>query len=779
MPPQFTFQLAAHSYFRSYQNYFWQWEEQGTIIGIPNGRTIAYTPFVAETLGYLKEQGLPRLGTLLLTILATSRNAEADISSIITGLKNDFPQLTPQELEAIHCGEQFLLELANLPQGYKEGTKRSLTLQTIFKSIQHPIRHFFADDIVRLISKNRFNKEHLLQKDPLDAKTIYSDFHPFIQLRKDYPDAASIVKAMGELPEIEEELPIPGEKTEPEPAGDFLQELRQNPNTANIASLIPLIWSALEIPLHNRQPGPQLMGGVAGLTNKGEAHRLLVSEFANDDLVFLSRLANSEALYLNRETPPQSDNRERVLLVDVSLKTWGTPHIVAFALMLAIARHPKSDIPCSAFAMHEGWQPLRFDDIHQVVEGLLALQPCLHPAEGIERFFRENPEKLKAEVFLLTTAGALSLPPMQQAMAKFQPALAYWLLSDHEGRVDLYKKRGKGRHHVKNFQLPIGQFWNKKRRALQKEKEPKKDLIRTYYQLLFPRPVKIKALLSAGGKVYAVTGDHALMCKAANHSKYWEMLYENIPRPADHFEMGLMKTGNPAFLAFSSQSKEGFILDIISGEKITFVFNEWNPKTHKGFVFYGDRFYCPGREAAICWSLMEESPMAIGGADATLHARIHELLERKINHAAELQQNLPFSGKILRNIDRVWINVKRNLVFNSHELYLKNNELFMAPLRGKLEPLCVAEGEANNKFTFPDGSQVITHPAGMLILRSNERIIPIIFISSVVEKSLCLVAGRSFCGNPKFLNPEFELQREESPSFITQYLEPFIQKCLR
>lgn len=776
MPPQFTFQLAAHSYFRSYENYFWQWEDQGAIIGIPNGRTIAYTPFVAETLGYLKDQGLPRFGTLLLAILATSRNPEADITNIIANLKKNFPGLSPLHLGAIEAGGKFLHELAKLPPAYKEGKRRWMALQTIFQSLQHPIRHFFADDIVNLISRKRVDKDVLLRKEIIDHKTIYSDFHPFIHLCEKFPDAAAIIMAMGELPEVEEELPIPEET--PEPEIDFMQELQQNPETAEIAALLPLIWSALEIPRHNRLPGRQPMGGVAGLTNKGEAHRLLASEFANDDLIFLSRLANNEALYLNRETPPQSDDRERVLLVDVSLKNWGTPHTIAFALMLAIARHPKSLIPCSAFAVHESWQALRFDDIHQVIDSLLVLEPCLHPAAGIDRFFRENPEKRQAEVFLLTTADTLRLPAMQQAMAKYQPALSYWLLSNHEGSVDLYKKRGQGRQHVKTFELPPSHLWGKKAAAHHKKKEeeePQKGLHQTFHYLLFPTPSKVKASLSAGGKVYVVTTEHALMCKAREHPTYWEMLFDNLPRTADHFEIGLMESGQVVLLTFSSQNKKGFLLDIKSGEKTEFVFNDWNPRIHKGFVFYEDRFCCPGRGVTTCWSIQEEFPLEIRG----ITSKLNIMLEEKNSQAEALRQNLPFSGKVLKNINRIWINETNSLVFNNQELFLGNNNFFMETRGGNNKIRCEAIAKVKNNFAFPDRSQVIVHPAGMLILVSSNTKIPAIFLPSVVEKALCLTTGKIFSGDENFINPAVRPKRLDAFSFNQQFLDPFVQHIVQ
>ena len=95
--------------------------------------------------------------------------------------------------------------------------------------------------------------------------------------------------------------------------------------------------------MHHQLPGDQPLGGFSDLSNKGDFDKLLISEFANDELLLLSRVANNEALVLHREIPPGTDDLQRVVLLDVSLKSWGNPRILAYATMLAIARHPRTD----------------------------------------------------------------------------------------------------------------------------------------------------------------------------------------------------------------------------------------------------------------------------------------------------------------------------------------------------------------------------------------------------------------------------------------------------
>jgi hypothetical protein len=47
--------------------------------------------------------------------------------------------------------------------------------------------------------------------------------------------------------------------------------------------------------MRHLSPGEQPIGGVSDITNKGDLHRMLLSEYANEDEVFMNRIANNEA----------------------------------------------------------------------------------------------------------------------------------------------------------------------------------------------------------------------------------------------------------------------------------------------------------------------------------------------------------------------------------------------------------------------------------------------------------------------------------------------------
>jgi hypothetical protein len=91
----------------------------------------------------------------------------------------------------------------------------------------------------------------------------------------------------------------------------------------------------MKLPRQLNKFGDQALGGISDISNRGSLDRLLVSELAQDDLVLTARLANQEALYLRKEAPPEEDKRSKNILLDTTIRVWGTPRALGLAACLA------------------------------------------------------------------------------------------------------------------------------------------------------------------------------------------------------------------------------------------------------------------------------------------------------------------------------------------------------------------------------------------------------------------------------------------------------------
>ncbi|WP_291726387.1 ribosomal protein L7/L12 [Bernardetia sp.] len=481
--------MAFH-YFQSYDNYFWQWEENGEVVSIPNGQTIAYRNYLIEVLETLAPQTLPSFGLILLGLIGTNVSfSENDLETI----KQNFRSAETYEKEGKHWEQNIdkafnlLRILKTLPNEYKTGTKRILVLQAIFENTHNSISVKKSKRLIeQLKEKDIDSHKELLSYYPLN-----SDFKPMGLVADKFPTRESILEKIASIPRIKpQKIEVEDDKKQ-QPSKtketDLIEELQKDKDTFVIGSLIPSLFAGLNIPFHNTQPSQQPLGGVSDLTNKGSYDRLLISEYANDDLIFLSRLANNEALFINREVPPHQNDSERIFLIDISLKNWGTPKILTFAVAIAIAEHPKSDFVCHFYLVSEKkYQKIALDTVHNVIQSLLHFGTDLTAKQGIETFFDENIKELdlkNKEVFYLSSTEAIQNTETKTALEEYKKYISYWIHTDLEtenyenkGKVTLYKKKQNSKTHIQTLKLDLNRLWANSPTRKNRRKKNKQEL---------------------------------------------------------------------------------------------------------------------------------------------------------------------------------------------------------------------------------------------------------------------------------------------------------------
>jgi hypothetical protein len=81
-----------------------------------------------------------------------------------------------------------------------------------------------------------------------------------------------------------------------------------------------------------------------------------------------------------------------------------------------------------------------------------------------------------------------------------------------------------------------------------------------------------------------------------------------------------------------------------------------------------------------------------------------------------------------------------------------------------------------NEFVFPDGSIVEVNFAGMVILKSSNSSIPLIFIPTVLETRLGMATMTEFAGNDFFKKTEKE--SIGVIQFSERYMKPFLKNII-
>jgi ribosomal protein L7/L12 len=731
--------MDINSYFQSYHNYFWQWEDDVEVIGIPNNNTIAFRGLVVDILEILAPQGLPRFGSLLLAIIATNPNGKMDanvVSDIMNHALEDYEETTL--FQAI----TFLKLLSEIPNSYKSGNKRILLFQTIFTNC-HNINSVKNSLKIRdEYHSNKRNDGKNSNKIAFSKTNFNKDFGTIALLGKKFKSIEDIINKMASLPDFPDDLLQLEENILDETVSkDLLEQLVENDKTFHVGSLIKRIWSGLNIPVHSSLPSQQPLGGVSDLTNKGDFDKLLISEFANDDLVFMSRLANNEALYIQREIPPTNNDLHRVILIDVSLKNWGTPKIVAFATALAIAKHPKTDIECKVFAIGNSFYPIDIQSIDTIIEGLQILEGSLNASNGLHEFFKEYPANKNQEVFIITEYSTLKQVEMLKALTENHAGINYWIHTDAEGNIDIFKKQQNSKKHLQHLLLPLEELWKREVKTKKSRKIEHEHV--SEFPILFNNSMNDKKVLSTiEGDFFMITSEKTLLKRyeklTANQSNYkgWEMLHTNLPYFNGEIAIGQLKSEEYVLLMFNPQKKEITLLSLDTKSQIHTDFLQWENWWEKGFTFFEDKFHINNWSIDIDGNIDKKTAFE----PKTIKFRKDELndLENKYSFSS--------SANILKNVNWVYINQLNELVFNVHSLKLNSGSVIKLDKSFNREKVFNATKTETGEFEFTDGSVIEINRSGMLILKSSNQNIPYIYVPSVIDAALGVATENEFAG---------------------------------
>ncbi|MCE3296013.1 MAG: hypothetical protein K0R65_1727 [Crocinitomicaceae bacterium] len=733
-------------YFQSYVNYFWCWEDNARVVAIPKGSTIAYTEMLQQNLSSLAEQGLPRFGSFLLVIIALNPQAK----NLLSEAEQVFHSFSANKYYAeteIPEAFRFLRTLAEVPERYKSGPNKNLLLKAIFEGSHGALS---LKDSQRVLHSSEILPQNQLLFE-FNDEIVHKDLKTLCLLGRKMPSPEKILEKIAHLPLVEEEI-LP-EQESGNNSDDFIEQLLTDQRTFNIAALIPSLWSGFNLPFHSSAVSQQTSGGVADLSNKGNVDQLLISEYANEDVVFLSRLANNEALYLSREAPPVRNELKRVLLIDISIKTWGTPKTLAFAGALAIARHPKTDIPCELFAIGTDYHALVMDSIDGVIDAIQQVDVSIDSSKGLANYFRDNPHDKKREVFILTEKTAVERADMQRTMSEFAEKINYWVYSDSQGYIDLFRNFKNSKKHIQHLELDLHRLWTQKAKHL--PVLVKKDS--GGYPILF-RPYYENAIFmsTANGEIFQVSKEKVLFRfyrkTARNHEVGWELLHENLPSSITDYQIGLLKNGEYILLCLNKQMNEFMLLNLTTKAEIKSHFSDWKQVIGPTFVFYEDCFF--HRNSRGCWCI------DCDGKVSPIQENYKNLYAEFNKREKELQTNFGYSSPVFKNVKTVGINRHGRLMFNIHELVLNaGHHIKLNPTAKNQESLLITAAEINhNLFEFEDGSTIEINRSGLFILSSSNLEIPKIYIPSALDASLGVSTADFFAGNHVYYRePLFEM----------------------
>ncbi|QIY91016.1 hypothetical protein [Chryseobacterium gallinarum] len=788
--------MELKTYFQAYENYFWEWKtdedvpgdsgyHENNLLSIPGVGAIAYRPYVMEVLKELQPQGWPPFGALLMVLYAM-QEGYTDFAGPLRKTSDlytigNFEFNAEKEIE-------FLEKIKQLPPVYKQKQNRIILLQTLFKNVHNRLSSVNAENYLRIYYKRPQELAVCAEKQHAGPTILNRDLNA-LDLNEKFPTVQSIIDAMKGLveePELNDELIQ--EETTANPDQDFIRELTEEPKTFQVGSLIKRIWSGLKIPMRHLSPGEQPIGGISDMTNKGDFNRMLLSEFANEDEVFINRVANNEALYIQREIPPEENLFERIILIDTSLRNWGTPKVLAFASAIAVIKHPKAHSECKVFALGQAALPVSLDKVEEVIENLNQVSPVLEVSEALEKFFNEDHPEKDLEIFFITHQENIVDEKVQKVIHQNRDRLKFLVTTTSDGEINFYKHHKGARKHIQKIKLPLQELWaNPPKQKLKPEiYNGKKTDLPQNYPILFPVPVnKIDQFLYEGE--FFILSSKKQLLKTYLSDNYYdrhsydyyktyhgcEVLFEEISiKPKGRF--ALAKNRQQHFIVCQYQPDKKLISKLNINTKEYFEQNVTglNIPASYDLIYFGKSFYLHDPENPILYKINIEGNIAV----ETIADKDPEIEKNNAKAAAEVAKLHKSGLKIINNFNKIGINENHNLVISGNELSnIYENALNFYKNRAGMK---IFAEQNKNKFTFPDGSEIITDSRGMLTFRSSNKSIEEFYIPSTAYGFLCLSTSTEFGGSEYYLPEHTLLKVKTMDEMYSRFLKAFIGQIL-
>ncbi|WP_411844685.1 hypothetical protein AAFN60_11690 [Roseibacillus persicicus] len=450
MPSVTTINYAAPP-----QRYFWHWSEEAELEWAISNDTLALRVEVVTLMKSLAEANcLPPFGTLLLVLAACGKRYSTHSSELQTWLigSQSSEHLTAASEKLTNALDYNLSQIEALPENLRVGLQAKLNLlYVLFHQSEHLVPKESAELILHeMISEgeapwHEFHCEHPPRGRFLsDAKCLLAsladtsteDLIQLIETGVDFPLVPA--DSSTEIPSSEEaQLPL------------LLELEKSGGELRGLSDLAKQVIALVSLSRPSGQSEELPVGGVSDISNRGTPDRLLPSELAYDDLLLMSRLAQNEALYFQREHPPESAPLQRLVLIDHGLRFWGIPRLFGIATALGLCEHPDSrdELPPACYiADRQNYLPLPLQDGEQVKEALKLLPPHLDPARPLRNFVSQlelAPPEGVPDAFLISNGKNFANPEFRAAVSQLRQLLKelggrlFLIALEREGRLQL------------------------------------------------------------------------------------------------------------------------------------------------------------------------------------------------------------------------------------------------------------------------------------------------------------------------------------------------------
>ena len=459
--------------------------DEGTVVvrpdvtaGAADATTVAYLDQVGQVLSALPAQQLPPFGLVALAFAMTGRQ-----TAVTDQLAEDI-EMERGRFRGVMTvdARQLLLRLyRKLPERYRSGEERVRLLIVLLDEAHGKLsKRLSKATLGELKSWRAYDYEDVVLapqfwsvgRDEYEARALSQTYRALDILMRRYGSLSAILAAADALPDLGEyDVSL---EVLPEGAPSLhgllgavadakrplVEQLADNPHTAPLVRLLPQLQAGLRLSPALRA-STELSIGAADLTNRGTVDRLLLSEHAYDRDTFTARVANNEALYLDREPPPTPSDEPATVAIDVTMPMWGTPRLLAYGLALAAQLRIG---PTVNWILGEEARPVPTARNEDWVRALREQSLALRPDGGL-RALLTDAERAPERLLLLTHPDFLRGLTFAAILREYPRLRLQVLTVDGLGQVESYAVTGASPRRTDSFRVDLSVLDHKAPRA--------------------------------------------------------------------------------------------------------------------------------------------------------------------------------------------------------------------------------------------------------------------------------------------------------------------------
>ncbi len=429
----------------------WNWSEDGeAIVWFHDDQTIAFRSELEAVLRRHLSKGLPPLGSVLL-LIAACRDSWSNVPTLLK-TKSTFTVLASEEI-------RLLDRIHNIPWELRSGISAKVELSAmIFETTSRRTSPEVAEAVVEALA-NGMAIEAVRREDRLHRRL--DDLRPLREGLKRFNLEAFKLRLETGL----EQIVAPAEVDEPLATRirKLFRRLESDEEFAGMVRLARNLLAMVHLPRPLVQPDEIPVGGVSDIANRGSLDRLLLTELAQDDEMLMMRVAMNEAMYLRRETPPQSPPRTRLLLLDAGLRMWGVPRVMATSAAMSFAAMNDGPVDLRVLRSEgERFLPTDSSTCAGLVEHLKALDPHAHPGAALADLspWMEKEDR-ETDVILVTSESVLADREFQESMREFGEAIGFIATVSRTGTFQLLERTPHGTRVLREAEFDIEKLFAK------------------------------------------------------------------------------------------------------------------------------------------------------------------------------------------------------------------------------------------------------------------------------------------------------------------------------